>query len=197
MKRKENQRIKLTKSLLKNSLIELMHIKSMNKITIKELCEHAEINRSTFYLYYSDQFELLKEIEDDLLLNAREHLKHIDSNLNNLHYIKELLRYMQANSDIFYTLLCRQENLSFQTSFIDISVRHLKINLKLQCEERFSEYIYRYLTMGCLSLITKWLEAGFDLSAEELAEMIFQLSDNAISIYNGNKHSGEKMNALK
>ncbi|SHL58906.1 transcriptional regulator, TetR family [Anaerocolumna jejuensis DSM 15929] len=183
MKRKENQRIKLTKTLLKKSLIELMHTKSINKITVKELCENADINRSTFYLYYTDQFALLKEIEEELLLNAREHLKNIDSDLNNLHYLKELLYYMKTNSDIFYTLLCRQENLSFQTAFINTSILNLKINVNLQCEEKISDYIYRYLTMGCFSLITKWFEAGFDMSPEELAEMIFRLSDNAISVY--------------
>jgi hypothetical protein len=185
--KKENQRIALTKTLLKNSLIDLMHTKAISKITIKELCENAGINRSTFYLYYTDQFALLKEIEDVLLLNAKEHLKNIDSNLINLHYLKELLYYMQANSDIFYTLLCRQENLSFQTAFIEISIRNLEINLNLQCEEKISGYIFRYLTMGCLSLITKWFEAGFDMSPEELAEMIFRLSDNAVSVYDSNK----------
>ena len=187
MKKKENQRTKLTKILLKNSLIDLMHTKSVNKITVKELCENAGINRSTFYLYYTDQFALLKEIEDELLLNAREHLKNIDSNLNNLHYLKEMLYYMKTNSDIFHTLLCRQENLSFQTVFIDTSIRNLRINLNLQCEEKISDYIFRYLTMGCLSLITKWFEDGFDMSPEELAEMIFRLSDNAISVYNSSK----------
>lgn len=187
MKRKENQRIKLTKTLLKNSLIELMHTKSINKISVKELCETADINRSTFYLYYTDQVALLKEIEEELLLNAREHLKNIDSDLNNLHYLKELLYYLKANSDIFYTLLCRQENLSFQTAFINTSILNLKINVNLQCEEKISDYIYRYLTMGCFSLITKWFEAGFDMSPEELAEMIFRLSDNAISVYDVSK----------
>ncbi len=185
MKKNENQRIKLTKTLLKNSLIDLMHTKSINKITIKVLCENAGINRSTFYLYYVDQFALLKEIEEELLVNAMEHLKNIDSNLNNLHYLKELLYYMKANSDIFYTLLCHQENLSFQTAFIDTAIRNLKLNVNLQCEENISDYIYRYLTMGCLSLITKWFESGFDMSPEELAEMSFRLSDNAISIYDG------------
>lgn len=184
MKKKENQRIKFTKALLKNSLIELMHTKSINKITVKELCENADINRSTFYLYYTDQFALLKEIEEELLLNAKEHLKKIDSDLNNLHYLKELLYYMKANFDIFYTLLCRQENMSFQTSFINTSIGNLKINLNLQCDEKTSNYIYRYVTMGSLSLITKWFEADFDLSPEDLAEMIFRLSDNAVSIYN-------------
>ncbi len=183
MKKKENQRIKLTKTLLKNSLIELMHTKPINKITVKELCENADINRSTFYLSYTDQFALLKEIEEDLLLNAREHLKKIDSDLNSLHYLTELLYYMKANSDIFYTLLCRQENMSFQTAFINTSIGNLEINLNLQCDEKTSNYIYRYVTMGCLSLITKWFEADFDMSPEELAEMIFCLSDNAVTLY--------------
>ncbi|WP_033165428.1 TetR-like C-terminal domain-containing protein [Clostridium sp. KNHs205] len=187
MKKKENQRIKLTKTLLKNSLIELMHTKPISKITVKELCENADINRSTFYLSYTDQFALLKEIEEDLLLNAREHLKKIDSDLNSLHYLKELLYYMKANSDIFYTLLCRQENMSFQTAFINTSIGNLEINLNLQCDEKTSNYIYRYVIMGCLSLITKWFEAGFDMSPEELAEMIFRLSDNAVSIYDDSK----------
>ncbi len=187
MKKKENQRIMLTKTLLKNSLVDLMHTKSINKITIKELCENADINRSTFYLYYTDQFALLREIEEELLLQAREHLKNIDSNLDNLHYLKELLYYMKTNSNIFYTLLCCQENLSFQISFIETSIHNLKTNLSLQCEEKISDYIYRYLTMGCLSIIIKWFEDGFDMSPEELAEMIFRLSDNAVSIYDGGK----------
>ncbi len=187
MEKKENQRIRLTKTLLKNSLIDLMNKKSINKITVKELCENAGINRSTFYLYYTDHFALLKEIEDNLLFNAREHLKNIDSDLNSLHYLQELLNYMRKDSDIFYTLLCCQENLSFQTAFIEISISNLKSKLSLRCEERIADYIYRYLIMGCLSLITKWFESGFDMSSEELAEMIFKLSDNAISIYDDMK----------
>ncbi len=183
MNKKENQRVKLTKTLLKNSLIDLMHTKSINKITIKELCENAGINRSTFYLYYTDQFVLLKELEDELLLNAREHLKNIDSNLNNLHYLKELLFYMKNNSDIFHTLLCRQENISFQTEFINVTIQDLKTNYHLSCDEKISEYLYHYLTIGSLSLITRWFETDFNLSSDELSEMIFRLSDKAISLY--------------
>ena len=64
---KNNRRTKLTKMLLKNSLIELMNDKAVNHITIKELCEKADLNRSTFYLHYTDQYQLLSEIENDLL----------------------------------------------------------------------------------------------------------------------------------
>ncbi|MDF2588957.1 MAG: putative transcriptional regulator, TetR family [Anaerocolumna sp.] len=181
---KENQRIKLTKTLLKNSLIELMHKKPITKITIKELCENAGINRSTFYLYYTDQFALLHEIEQELLLQSENHIKKIGTNLAGISYLQELLHYMKDNSDIFRTLLCHQDNLPFQNAFIEATIKYLKINVSLQCSEKISAYLYSYLTMGALSLIRKWIESDFDLTENELATLIFHISDKTVSIYN-------------
>ncbi|MGN0307804.1 MAG: TetR/AcrR family transcriptional regulator, partial [Lachnospiraceae bacterium] len=63
MKKKENQRITLTKRLLRESLLQLMEKKQIQHITVVELCEAAGINRSTFYHHYGCPAELLKEIE--------------------------------------------------------------------------------------------------------------------------------------
>ena len=60
-----NQRIKLTKSLLKNALVEMLKTESIHKISIRALCEKAGINRSTFYKHYKDQYNLMLEIEND------------------------------------------------------------------------------------------------------------------------------------
>ncbi|MNB70366.1 hypothetical protein D3C75_169140 [compost metagenome] len=183
MKNNENQRVRLTKTLLKNSLIELMRSKSVHKVTIKELCENAGINRSTFYLYYKDQFALLHDIEEDLLHHVRRHLEKIDSNSGNFHYLQELLAYIKDNSEVFSILLSRLDNLTFQTSFIGEAITALKVKLDLNSPEHISGYIYRYLIMGSLSIINKWMEDGFDLTVEELSDMIFQLSDSAVSVY--------------
>ena len=45
----ENQRIRLSKTMLKNALIRLLANKSIDKITVYELCAEAQINRTTFY----------------------------------------------------------------------------------------------------------------------------------------------------
>lgn len=181
MARKENQRVKLTKKLLKDSLIGLMHNKPIGKITIKEICENAEINRSTFYLYYTDQYALLKEIENELIAHAQEHLKKIDSDAGSLQYLAALLSYIQDHADIFRTLLCRQESLSFQSAFVETSFLNLKLKLSLNCPESVAGYVYNYLIMGCLSMIKQWIEAGFDLSSKDMADLIFRLSDGAAS----------------
>ena len=64
---KDNRRVKMTKKLIKDALIDLMDKKTINKITVKEICQYADINRSTFYLHYTDQYALLEEIENDTI----------------------------------------------------------------------------------------------------------------------------------
>lgn len=181
MAQKQNQRIKLTKQLLKNSLVELLHKKPIGKITIKEICENAEINRSTFYLYYTDQYALLAEIENELIEHAQEHLKKIDSNAGSLQYLTALLSYIQEHADIFRTLLGRQESVSFQSAFVGTSFLNLKLKLSLNCSESVAGYVYSYLIMGCLSMIKQWIEADFDLSSKDMADLIFRMSDKAAS----------------
>ena len=68
MNTKNNQRTRLSKILLKNALMDLLGEKgSVAKISVRELCERADLNRSTFYAHYSEPKELLEEVENELL----------------------------------------------------------------------------------------------------------------------------------
>jgi AcrR family transcriptional regulator len=179
MAKKENQRVRLTRQLLKDSLIGLMDRKPIGKITVKEICENAEINRSTFYLYYTDPYALLEDVEAELIEAAREKLRRIGANTDGVQYLTALLSYIEENADIFRTLLCRQGNPAFQEAFIQTSVSHLKGQLALRCSEAVVGYVYHYLIMGVVSMIKRWLEAGLDMPCGELADLIFRLSDGA------------------
>ena len=67
MQKKVDRRVRKTKSQLRKGLARLMQEKSIGEITVKELVEEVDINRSTFYLHYSDIPTLLREIEDDMM----------------------------------------------------------------------------------------------------------------------------------
>jgi len=177
---KQNQRVRLTRQLLSDSLITLLGEKPIGKITIKEICDHAGINRSTFYLYYADSYALLEEIEGDLIAHAQEHLLKIDSDAGSLQYLSALLGYIRQHADVMRTLLCRQASQSFQNAFLAKVFEHLQHSLVLSCEQPVTGYVYRYLVMGCLSMIKQWIESGFDLPADELASLIFRLSEHAV-----------------
>ena len=60
-------RMQKTKRSIYNAFIELRSKKELEKLTVKELCEKAEINKSTFYVYYNDIYDLSEQIEDEIV----------------------------------------------------------------------------------------------------------------------------------
>ena len=72
MKEKTDRRIRKTKAQLRAGLAKLMQEKSIKEITVKELVEEVDINRSTFYLHYTDIFNMLSTIEEELLEEIRQ-----------------------------------------------------------------------------------------------------------------------------
>lgn len=60
--KRENRRTAYTKRIIRESLYELMLEKPLDKITVTQICEKADINRSTFYTYYTDIYDLHQKI---------------------------------------------------------------------------------------------------------------------------------------
>ena len=53
---KESRRVKMTKMLLNESFLKFLAEKPLPRITIKEICEDADVNRSTYYAHFTDRF---------------------------------------------------------------------------------------------------------------------------------------------
>lgn len=79
MERRENQRVMLTKRLIRESLIRLMVQESVHKISIRMLCEDAGVNRSTFYKYYGSQYDVLAEVEAEFIAGIQDTLEDGDN----------------------------------------------------------------------------------------------------------------------
>lgn len=65
--RKTDRRTLITKSLIKDALLELLHSTPYEKITVTAICKQAEITRATFYLHYDNTDAILDELLDDAL----------------------------------------------------------------------------------------------------------------------------------
>ena len=62
-----DRRVKYTKKVIKETFLNLLETKDISQITVKEICEIADVNRATFYRYYLDIYDLLEKIEEDLI----------------------------------------------------------------------------------------------------------------------------------
>ena len=69
-------RIEKTRQSIINAFIELRSHKELERITIKELCEKAQINKSTFYAHYQDIYYLSDTLETEVVVSIMENLTH-------------------------------------------------------------------------------------------------------------------------
>ena len=63
----ESRRTRYTRRAMQDALIELLRDQPLGSITVKALCERADVNRSTFYAHYASIEELLHDIEDETM----------------------------------------------------------------------------------------------------------------------------------
>lgn len=185
MNTRDNQRSRLTELLLKNAYIELMQSKSTNKITIKELCEKAELNRTTFYLHYNEPNDILKNIEDEIIENTANYISEIGADINDgaIDYIIAFLDYIKENDKLFRLFLIENDNPYFKEKFTRFSLKKLLEALTCAVDEKYKEYILGYLINGCMSIIQTWIEMNYSIRNEEVAMLLFNLCDGALEGY--------------
>lgn len=87
---KKNRNYQKTEKAIKNALIKLYkQKKDINKITVKELCEVANISRSTFYLHYNDLISIFESV-GDIFVNSLKGIVLDINNLNELNFLPPL-----------------------------------------------------------------------------------------------------------
>ena len=74
---KDNRSTRRTRSAIREALTEMLAVKPVGKITVQELIDKANICRTTFYAHYEDIYDLLSEVENDILSEIREGLEEL------------------------------------------------------------------------------------------------------------------------
>lgn len=75
---KDNRSTRRTRSAIREALAEMLAVKPLGKITVQELIDKANICRTTFYAHYEDLYDLLSEMENDILSEIRRGLEELD-----------------------------------------------------------------------------------------------------------------------
>ena len=184
MEKKVDRRVIKTRRQLKKGLAALMKEKSVNQITVKELVEEVDINRSTFYLHFKDIQDLLREIEENMeaqIKRAIEEHPIVSGNENAFYFIEEMFRVLDEEREISKALIGPNGDMGF----IHRIERIIKENSRGTLEKMFPgkkedlKYFYAFCLSGCLGLVKVWLNEGEEKSPEEMAQMTFNMIANA------------------
>ena len=183
MNTKNNQRTRLSKILLKNALMDLLSEKgSVTKISVRELCERADLNRSTFYAHYSEPKELLEEVEAELLDATREHLQKIgaENDIGAHRYLLSFLIYIKENDKPFSTLLIDAGDPEFRSKFMQQSIIQFVENLDIAFPKEQEQYIYSYILNGSTGVIIQWMRSDYSIDENALVDLLFFINQSAL-----------------
>ncbi|HIT34111.1 MAG TPA: TetR/AcrR family transcriptional regulator [Candidatus Faecousia intestinigallinarum] len=175
----ENRRVRMTKKMLQEAMLELLEQKPIQRITVTDICQLADVNRSTFYAYYEDVGKLLLEIEDEVLDQLPVSPDIPATTVHQfLSVLEDFFDYVRKNERLFRILILQRDSSSFNHRLVN-AVMEKYSQPSQQGRELLDRYAYVYCVNGVIGILREWISGGFPLSTHEFTRMVLQMSIQA------------------
>ena len=152
---------KFTKQAIMKCLMDMLKTQSVEKITFKDICETCEINRNTFYYYFSDIYDVL----DSVFAEETKTLLELEDNLTFYETYKKaaaiIIEYRKAVIHI-YNSKNKQIVVRYLEKVSNILVRHFVENSVRDCNVTDGDirYITSFYSYAIVGVTSKWIEEG-------------------------------------
>ncbi len=184
---KENQRVAISKRLLKEALLRLLKEKDISQISITELCQEAEINRATFYRHYNVPQDVLVDIEMELLDKAQNIAPHPASAKDAMPYLEKLFTYIYDNMDVVRILIQAKadDNLMHILDLSNFSILKTKLDAtdNPPLDKANIKLLSAFIGGGGYYLVRAWLMDDIEKSPKEIAQFTYELLNRNLDSY--------------
>lgn len=185
MDKKIDKRVQKTKHAIYIAFVELLNEKDINQITITDVAKKANINRKTFYNYYTDTYEVLEEIQNLVVAAFVKNIGTVEFT-NMADFLAEIfVKFTETvNRDLeFYSLLFKTNNRSyFIVKIVDILREYVQKRIEETetiNQNRFKVAIDLYIPC-IISVYMNWFTNSYDYSIEELSTLLTDFILNGI-----------------
>ncbi|MGM9615818.1 MAG: TetR/AcrR family transcriptional regulator [Oscillospiraceae bacterium] len=182
---KPNQRVAITKKLIHEAFFMLLREKSIYKISIRELCEQAGINRTTFYNHYGSQFDVLAEMEDDYLGAIAKALEKADvQDKDSVHSrVALVLQFIQDNREFSSMLINNNIEETFAERLFSLPKIEDMLDKALANvpDDKEKAAIIAFSIHGSYKLLQDWINDPERISPAEETELILGLAGKVCS----------------
>ena len=188
VKRATDRRVIKTKRAIKNALMHLLNDRDINDITISDIAAQADINRKTFYNYYSGVHEVIDEMEDEIISHVDEALTDIDfiDNLENPYLIFEkLTSVISTDMDTFGYLLGMNTNVGLLSKMVDLLKAKVKsvILPVVELDELRLNLMLEFMITGMVAVFKRWFNSDRRASIDEISRQMNILAFKGLNGY--------------
>ncbi|MDD7403122.1 MAG: TetR/AcrR family transcriptional regulator C-terminal domain-containing protein [Butyribacter sp.] len=183
--KKVDRRTVKTKKAIRKAFLKLIEEKDINEITIQNIADEADINRKTFYNYYNGIYQVLEEIENEILETFQQDLQTLNvQNYNELvcATFRKLADIFQSDVNLHRLFMQMGKNSVIMERLKKIILSHSEQFLSefFQKNENAAELAREYCLSGVIAVFAQWLKSGQKIPVEELAHAVTLMSAGVI-----------------
>ncbi|UQS81952.1 TetR family transcriptional regulator C-terminal domain-containing protein [Bombilactobacillus folatiphilus] len=171
-----DRRVEYTKNAIETSLVELLQHSDLMTITVKRLCEKAEINRSTFYIYYRNTSEVLENLERKMVGKIEDFIQSQLINKNSdpytlYDYYMRFFKYVQENVKVTKILINSSVSESFEHDLTRLAEEISELH-----GSKLTNFQSTYIIFGTLAAVRMWFKENMQTPVEEISADLAKLT---------------------
>jgi len=187
--RKEiDPRIQKSKEAIRNALIKILSYKSLEEITITEIAKEANINRKTFYNNYENVYQVIEEIENDIVISFDNVLTKMNIKENLQHPLKifEPLTTIIETDFYYYIEWIQTQNIKdiqLISKITDSLKQRVKATFPVNTfQDKFTmEFSIDYIIAGMMEGYKKWLQNPTEISLEKMTKTMSTIISSGLN----------------
>ena len=159
-----DRRVVKTKRAIKEAFAKLLTQKDINDITISDIAAEANINHKTFYNYYGGIYEVVGEIEDDIVRLIDKEVTGIgfQNSLQSPYLVFEkLTKVINTDTDFFGYLLGMNANVSLESKIADLLKSKFKMFVlqDVEISELRLNLMAEFIISGMVAVYRRWFNS--------------------------------------
>lgn len=185
-----DRRQEKTKQAILQALIKLIDQKGLDQVSVSDLCQQANINRSTFYLHYKNMEDLLLSVEADFIREITDAIQDLETEdlIYNSQALTQLftriLESIEKNSDLIITLMSPttspRTRLTIEQAIENIIIDRMNTAIISEATQEELSVSKTYIAVTISSLFTgivaEWLLSGKKESPQDLGQFISEIA---------------------
>ena len=179
--RKENRSSRRSRRMIRQAFEELLEHREFSKITVTDIVERADLNRSTFYAHYPDIFGIVEEMQNEIM---QKHMQ-IFSNIEYRNILKNPMPYLQCITDTMqesmalvktlgFSASIQKKNSRFQRLMENDIMNNSDIPLAVRNSPQFAIRVHFFLG-GIMNTYQRWAEGELNCSLEQVTAHIAKM----------------------
>ena len=181
-----DRRVLKTKRAIRNAFAKLMVEKDINDITVIELAATADINRKTFYNYYSGVYQVVEDIEHDILNSYERLLGNVEfKSMMDTPFLlfERFSQLINMDPEFFGYLLTMNGNISLITGIMQL-LKEKTCEVMVQqvdIEKHRADIMINFVLSGMLSVYQHWFNSDRSVPLEEVSQIVGTMSFSGIN----------------